>query len=910
MKKLWLLLLCLSAASVGLASVDHRLLISAGILDDHNPLADFYESKIFVADTEPPFVISQAQVSAYSYKNSFFYGENLNPSDIIAAQSQNKKPECPGLTGHSYYGVVLNDKLISQELSRYLGTASTSYKRVSQTHQGKVVWAFSAKESNLAWPSDPSQLVKIPAVVIKDNSGAELLVVARPVGSVAAKLGMVDSLLLRKTPVNYIDIGSNTGRPIKAKLLKAFAQRNPRAALLGTHQMSTLIQDSAALAELPACYPLGEHNHLALGDSIKLWSLTNDEKLWSLYRGLGAPKNIDQGIAAMAKQQASPEKTLNIVRVFSEQAAFKAAKSVYVDVVLLLSHTPYAQLPRREVIELKHAETDSYEQIAPIIGVSPLDISEVVLSGAKIEVIRHALDEHSPQAQDIAPDSLASENQANLPSMVELYGADRLWRQRDFNLVLAGFIRQSTGADVVIFEDDKDSTPINGPMSHDLAMARLDKPGVISLISTNGRQLKKIARQIASGNFSKKLAIFGVDPKGRLVRDRLLNDNEHFTLAVSEEALLEIFGLSLTGGLSDEVTLRAPFVEQIYGKMESLFFIGGQKTIARDETARSLEHALSTVRANKSIKSVVKEELGRTQVLALKQFIDAPAGAAQHALTLNIDYLDFGFSQNVANQTYKNYQDSKDIRLPMSRGGVDLYTHLILFSKLSLVYDAPGLISTLNNSTRYMTVSGFNEKPTRDKTTFGLDFRLPWERTLFKDKSIVLSPIFKNLYETKLGPFFFAANSDEAWRKLKVLPRTNRLDSLLGINTNFTNLGFDFDLGAMMAADFNRVSTNDALDFGPGFNFLSKWNLWGPLELSSTMLGYYLFPLPNNKAKDKVALGIEGTVWLRVARFHDFGLSLMSDFLIASLQEKPKEFAMSSIFGVTLSYGRLFRLFG
>ena len=71
-----------------------------------------------------------------------------------------------------------------------------------------------------------------------------------------------------------------------------------------------------------------------------------------------------------------------------------------------------------------------------------------------------------------------------------------------------------------------------------------------------------------------------------------------------------------------------------------------------------------------------------------------------------------------------------------------------------------------------------------------------------------------------------------------------RLIRFLVVHFDFTKAGFNLDVGGVMVADFTRKNVQDALDFGPGLNFFSKWSLFGPLELSSDITAYYLFPLP------------------------------------------------------------------
>ena len=288
----------------------------------------------------------------------------------------------------------------------------------------------------------------------------------------------------------------------------------------------------------------------------------------------------------------------------------------------------------------------------------------------------------------------------------------------------------------------------------------------------------------------------------------------------------------------------------------------------------------------------------------LKIYISKPAGSAAQSLTLGIDYLDVGISQTFGNEIYKKGLIDKRFGL-ISRGGIPLHAHVLLFSKMSLIYDTPYLEINLGNNIKYLHMDQ-KKQPERDKVIVTLDFRLPWERNLFKDKSVIVSPILKNTYETKIGAIGFLA--DPKQEEAKVRPKI--FTSLLGTNINFKDLGFNFDIGGMMGVDFNQSSAREAVTMGPGFNFTGKWTLYGPLEISTQLKAYYLLGLPGSRASNRLALDVEGTTWLRVARFYDFNLSLMADYFAASLQRPRNEVALSSIVGLTISYGRFFRLFG
>lgn len=893
---------------------NHSMVITTGLFENTHYYDAFYDSRIFAGTEKADFVIERANKEIFSFENTlFFSNDEISKKEIIDSAKNWSSLETKAVIGHSYFGIVQEGSLESK-VQNYLGAASVSIKILSRKNGEKTIYAVlknAGAHQNISWPTSESEIRMIPGVVIKTEQ-ARVVVAARAVGRAAHKLGIADEILKKNNAV-LLDVGSNSGQSLNLdpQLMQEAKIRNI-VSLAGTSEMGALGNNDQNFTKLDLIYPFKNKEHKVVNThygKLNLWSLGDNEQIWSLFRNLGDPAKIEDALSYMGSLKKDPKKTFNVVRVFSERAAAKAARSVYVDLVLLVSADPYAQLPTREQIDLRNSSTDAFEQVAPIISLSTLSVAEVVMHQSKsgvlerVEVIRHAVSDQGPKSVDLSAPLLEPDTTEALPSM------NSSWEKKQLDEVAGGFLLKSTQADVALFESNLYSTPIKGALGIDLALARLKRPGIISVIKIPGLQLKKIARLIMDNKLNNNFVLYGMDPKGRLIRERTLNDEETYALALSENALLEIFGVSRVGGFTDAKSIRAPFIESVYGKLDNLLFLSGAKTIAIPETERLVEGVLKNSRTHQLFLDAMAKALkdsSRDEVIESMKYSQGKPG---HSLYFNVNYLDFGFSHNLANQAYIDYKDAK-VRLPMSRAGADLNTHLLIYSKLSLTYDAPGLITTLSNGIRFLAMEGFDKKPAKDKFTLGLDFRLPWERGFFKDKSVVISPIFKNVYETKLAPFtFLSKNTEEDWKKLKMIPRTNKLDSLLGLNFNMTNLGFEFDVGAMMATDFRQDSVREALDFGPGLNFSSKWKLIGPLELSSIIKASYLFPLPDSRALGKAALGVEGTVWLRVAHFYNFSLSLMNDFLLATLQDKPKVLATSSIFGVTISYGNFMRIF-
>lgn len=916
-KLIYLFLMVYSTLATAKFSQD--FVVSAGLFRPHDSFESFYNSPIFVGHQKPEFVIKNTSFPVYFYKNTYFFSMNglLSKEEILSWKKHEQEKTGSALIGHSYFGFTLG-KNLSDGVQRSLGAPKGDAHFSVLKIDSKTLYAISFNDK-LSWPQKAQDLKEVPAVMIEDNVGAEAVMIARPVGTVSSKLALVDELLAKKNEALYLEIGINeyeAASSLNEALIEEVAKRKGLV-FPGASDLLSIKNHREKYASLGLVSPFGQaHRSLIAGLSktrINFWSLTNNEDFWAFYQQkvFGAAETVKSGIERMVALEKNPERSLNIVRVFSQKAALEAAKSVYVDLVLFVLPEINSQLPSSEVIDLKHAASDSFEQIAPIILLSPLEISELTIMGAaagsinQVSVKRHGLKEVALSKAESPEKPFALRKQEVLPALV------KAWEQAELNSIIGGLMLKESKADVAIFENEHAITPVKGSLSHDYLLSRFKRPGRMVVLQTNGRQLKKIAKLIRENKFAANYAVFGFDPKGSSIRERPLSDNENFRLALTNKALLEIFGLSSMGAMDQELSVRAPFIESIYGRLDNLLFLNSTKTMMSLENSKSVEEALDRTITLPSFASVMEESLASLSEKEWREYVGKPYGTPRHSLIFDIEYLDVGFSKNVANHMYVYHLQPDNPSLPMSRGSADTFAHLLIFSKIALTYDAPGLITKLTNGIRFLTVSGFDSKPSKDKITFGLDFRLPWERSFFKDKAVVISPIWTNLYETKIAPIAFLSDKTEAdWKKDKMSPRPKKLDSLLGLNFDFKRLGFQVDVGGMLSTDFNQNTVHDALDIGPGLNFTSKWNLFGPFELSSVIKSSYLFGLPNNEAVGKAALSIEGTAWLRVARFYDFSLSLMSDFLFATLQEKPKNMAASSIFGFTISYGKLMRIFG
>lgn len=485
------------------------------------------------------------------------------------------------------------------------------------------------------------------------------------------------------------------------------------------------------------------------------------------------------------------------------------------------------------------------------------------------------------------------------------------WTAQEMDNLSGELVRRETRASVFISEHHSHATEnMKGKSTVQLLKHDRNVHQKIATVVLKGDQLKRIMGLINKKAFRIQLEAYGVDKTGKKINGHFFNDNENITVAMTEKALVEVLDVATMGGLNRAINSRAAFVSEVMADNKSLNYLKGPTLVTITDVTANLSKALASLNEAPSLMGLYEKGLAHASEEAeLKKWAASSEGTFRPTLSYELTNLDVGFSLNAANKTYDQYMKEKAFH--MSRSTVPTFPYILAFYRMALTYDAGFLESRLGSNLKFLQVNS-NEGPVKDKLEFSLAFRLPFERSVFKDnENLVVSPILKNRFETKLGPLTFLSKNTEAdWKKAKKLPRRKLSETLLGAEFDAPKLGFSVELGGLMAANLNAPTAKQMLDFGPGLNFMSSWNLFGPLVLSSDINTAYLFGIPGYSYHGKKALGIEGALFLKVAQFKDISLNLVSDFLVASLQKDPKKVALSNIFGITVSYGRFFRLFG
>ena len=888
MKKIILLALCakLFLAHTLLANVE--MLVTSGSLASQNPYESFYESRLFQNEIYPPFIISHANAKVLESDSSYFYADGgLSFQEILELKKYDSIRAVNTILGNSYRAFTLSG-IVPKDIVNFLGADLKSYYQAIYQTNNKIIYVINKHHLNnkVTLPKHKEELKEVPAVLLSDNNNQfTALAIARVVNGDEERFGLIDHLKRQYKQALLVDLGNEKAdhKSISENNIKVFGQKSSSLMLLGTKEMSWL-KNIPALEE--GVYPI-KGKHMLNIDKVNFWSLRDNEKKWQFFSDAHDAYTFSDLVSDL--KQKNNENKFNIVRVFSQSAAQKVAALPEVDAVLLISFDAKAQMPSKEEINLENAKVDIYEQVAPILSFSPLDVSvvEIIGSPQKVKSIiikRHPIGDDAPRSQEDVV-NIKFNSEIVLSSKSQIFPGSHGWDRDDFNNIYGGMAIAHDKADIAIFEETGVVTPLYGDIPS-LLLQKILFHGDKITVSLPGNFLKKVIKLLPQAK--KKFIVYGMDTRKQTIGDRKIQDKALYVLSLTKEAFYEIDKIAKKGGFTSVILVRAPFIEAISSDTNQLFYISGPKSMSSAYTPTSL------TKANEEL-SLNRISLDDNKV---KDFILNSKGIKTSSLSLDITYIDIGISKNMTNNTYDSFAKRQPAALPMGRAAVPSYLHLLLFAKADLTYDTPNLITSLLTDIKYLQTN-LDEKPIKDKTKLTLKMRLPMERTdYFADSSIIISPIFNNTFEMKLQPL---------WSK--AAKQSSRLDTMLGFNLDFLNLGFNIEAGGVMGSDFKRHTFTDAIDLGPGVNFFSKWSLFGPLELSSEINSYYLFALPGCTIPDKLGVGVEGSVWLRMAQFYDFSLSLVNDFLLASLQNDRATFASSYIFGVTLSYGHLFRIF-
>jgi hypothetical protein len=391
-----------------------HLIISAGALEDQGAFDAFYQSRIFVGEQNPPFYVSDA-AKGVAYKDSFravYYSPMpRTKEEIIKALAQGSVRETKGLLGPSFWGFS-KDKFEPSlaKIASFLGAVETSFSMESVGVKDAELLIIRQKGSKEAMPTSALQLERVPVVEITEpETKTTLVMVARAVGAWENKIGLVDKLKKASPRASYLDLGLSQERDpydLKKGLMAEIQKRDPVVMFAGTAEMADFLKHERDEQLLPWCFPFGKAFELSLpkkapSESLHFWSLAYDEGFWPLFEALGTPKKIDDATSLMRTTSILKPRALNVVRVFSENAAANAARSLYVDLVLLMASDNGMQLSSREKIVSGLAK-EGYERVAPIVRISPSDVSEVILSGenavTQVEILRHKISDQDPKA--------------------------------------------------------------------------------------------------------------------------------------------------------------------------------------------------------------------------------------------------------------------------------------------------------------------------------------------------------------------------------------------------------------------------------------------------------------------------------------------------------------------------------
>lgn len=371
------LLLFLGLALNAFAAPDPiRLVISAGALSDKRPFEAFYNSRIFKGEKASIFYISDASsVRAFRAPDGtiFCSDETISSEQIVKANSEIILTEKKALIGQSYLGFLDGDLTNNDELSniaRYLRAGQKTVGVEVRMLDGHRITALNpwGEQKKLLWPKDPKSLVAIPAVKIA-SANSEFVMVARAVGSWENKMGLVDELLKKNGPsTSYIDLGTSKGggKSLNLAIVSEVAKRKPVVVFAGTYEIGALLLNPSQKSLLPFVFPFVPYAQYSKENEqskaqVDYWSLAYKENIWRLYDSLGKVQKLDDALLTMGEEK-NKERPLNIVRVFSEEAALAAAQSAFVDLVLMVVNNTRAQLPSQEVLNFKNSMPASHKR--------------------------------------------------------------------------------------------------------------------------------------------------------------------------------------------------------------------------------------------------------------------------------------------------------------------------------------------------------------------------------------------------------------------------------------------------------------------------------------------------------------------------------------------------------------------
>jgi hypothetical protein len=960
---------------------DFRLIITGGIMGVHGGDDAFYDSPLFrlsdVVDAEfGPFVIENASFMSFRYNDVLYFSfekieKNTLMQNVETPKILKQKGTVQGLLGAQAMGFAFDqvgmiDQLNDNALRRELGSVYGQFNW--ELHQIGNVCVFavdiSGKNNVITWPKQLAEINDVEAVIgLYPKVKKRTVFFPRSLAPTSRVFGVVDRLLAQRSqiPTRYLDLGNALLSSADESLAAAkqthalLMARNPIVLGASRYDLSALLQEPALLEKSPYILSLrglsgAQQSRIEKMGNIKIqFSALGD--IDKLARGF-FPRGVSSLTVSESIQKSGAsagQADLVIGLSDNSNTAGLAISSPVFDAVLSLVSDVKGALPAQDNIDLQKNHQEGLHSVAPLVRVSALDVTEILVWANKngyidrLEIKRYPAVDSGPEAKDAEEifnfnQSLLAIEPQGLP-IKQIKGVTQAWIQSDFDNILGGILlKAQPDTELAIIEQTLSATPIYSAIGYKQAQNLLDRPGRAVWLSLKGKQIKRVLKASKQNQFGLPIVLIGGDYNKYTIGQREIEDNELYRVVVTEKVLFALDRFVQREGLFAKSILAASSLQTslFEGSRDSLKILSELRK-REDGNDASIGEKWDLLGASLTISEIVQAALVAGASPKEEDVLRGnPLGKRRRTLIFDVSDLDFGLKFNHTNDVLLGWQDyakTSGTSFTESRFWDPNYLNMLIYTKAALRYYGPWIDTELSFSEKFFranSLSGGEEselndtlaknawekvdeikfkkiadklRPVKDTTKITGEIRLPFNKLASHPilPALGLGVFASVIYETQIWPnVWMNPVPPQYWPQ-----RVNDGRFMLGLSGRPQAVIDMFQISGVFGYDFSRSSPMQSLAAGLEIGGSGKWNIGALIfKLESSVRKMFPFDGPEK--------GRMGLFWLtdsklEVPIYGGFSLSALLNFTVGAQMDNPWDLGSNTLFGLALSYGGNFK---
>ena len=680
----WLVLSFLAHAEP--PAPDFRLVVTGGLQGSHDGYEAFYASPLFRLGSAAPITIQNARLEAYAAQNTIYFSDQpIDLKQLIEGKASRSKKSFMALNASQVFGFRrVQNQLVdfkNNTLLHELGGLAISTPYEYQSIGSQTIYAVNIVNKAIYWPKRLEEFQKVNAVLALGENSEAYYFFPRDFRSTQTTFQIVDQLLKNGSPVptRYVDLGNaltSSNREnlnVAIKMSKMLQARNPAALALGRYDLSMFPKIHDHNAYIGAL--VGEHAP-ATSKRIQI----GDHEV--CFAALGEISNLASAFLEKDWQVLSTKQSIERIKFqkndlvigLSENrnSAAEAIEYPILDMVLSLSFLRGGSLPALDDIDLSDNEKLGVRTVAPLVRISPADVTEVSVWLSRPGHIKRILINRHPIVAGIS--TQAQFYKPVLP--------DKNWKEKDFETLLANILLNThPNSELVMIEKRSGTTPLDSSLPMLLAENLIATHGRGIQITLGGFYLKQILKAIQQDQFD-------IDITLTSTLQREISEAETYKLVVSEKVLAAISDFIARERLFSSTSNPSSSLQIALSESNKdahKFLVELRKR--ENKISDSDEDRLQLLQNSPSMVDLVRQSILQKTPLEIRP--------ERSILLFDISDLDFGLKLNTINDNLASWQDDANSNtkdsFDESRFWDQKYLNMLLYTKIGLYYFIPKL---------------------------------------------------------------------------------------------------------------------------------------------------------------------------------------------------------------------------